>query len=197
MDAVELLTTRSSMPRLIEPGPSVEQLELIKKSAVRAPDHMSLAPYEFIQFQGKDRGILADIYQQAARINDFSETIVEQAGQLPFRAPLVIAACLRYQEHPKVPREEQLCTVACASHGMQQAAFAQGLGAIWRTGWIAEDDYVKEQLGLLKTMLVGFCVGTPAVPTPINLKRTPNRILCQQRQSAELKLSTLVRVGME
>ncbi|MCJ8316094.1 MULTISPECIES: nitroreductase family protein [Idiomarina] len=169
MDAVELLTTRSSMPRLIEPGPSVEQLELIKKSAVRAPDHMSLAPYEFIQFQGKDRGILADIYQQAARINDFSETIVEQAGQLPFRAPLVIAACLKYQQHPKVPREEQLCTVACAAHSMQQAAFAQGLGGIWRTGWTAEDDYVKEQLGLAEDdAIVGFLyVGTPAVPTPI------------------------------
>lgn len=169
MNAAELLTTRSSMPRLIEPGPSIEQLELIKKAAVRAPDHMSLAPYEFIQFQGQDRSVLADIYQQAARMNNFSETAIEQAGQVPFRAPLIIAACLKYQEHAKVPREEQLCTVACAAHGMQQAAFAQGLGAIWRTGWAAESSYVKEQLGLTeKDAIVSFLyVGTPAVPTPI------------------------------
>ena len=87
MKAEELLTTRSSMPRLNEPGPTQEQLELIQAAAVRAPDHMGLAPYQFILFQGKERQVLADVYQQAARLNDFSETVVEQAGQLPFRAP--------------------------------------------------------------------------------------------------------------
>ncbi|MFS6535724.1 nitroreductase family protein [Idiomarina loihiensis] len=169
MNAEELLTSRSSMPRLSEPGPTIEQLELIKAAAVRAPDHMGLTPYQFIQFQGKERQVLADIYQQAARLNDFSETVIEQAGQLPFRAPMIIVSCLRFQEHPKVPRDEQLCTVACATHGMQQAAFAQGIGAIWRTGWMAEDDFIKEQLGLsVDDAIVGFLyVGTPAVPTPI------------------------------
>ena len=53
MKAEELLTTRSSMPRLNEPRPTQEQLELIQAAAVRAPDQMGLAPYQFILFQGK------------------------------------------------------------------------------------------------------------------------------------------------
>lgn len=169
MNAEELLRTRSSMPRLNEPGPTLEQLELIKAAAVRAPDHMGLTPYQFIVFEGKERRILADLYQQAARLNDFSETVIEQAGQLPFRAPQIIVSCLRYKEHKKVPRDEQLCSVACATHAMQQAAFAQNLGAIWRTGWMAESDLIKEQLGLAEEdAVVGFLyVGTPAIPTPI------------------------------
>lgn len=176
MNAEELLTTRSSMPRLNEPGPTLEQLKLIQTAAVRAPDHMGLAPYQFISFQGKERQILADIFQQAARLNDFSETVVEQAGQLPFRAPLVIVSCLRFEEHPKVPRDEQLCTVACATHGMQQAAFTQGIGAIWRTGWMAENDSVKDQLGLsVDDAIVSFLyVGTPAIPTPIKPQKDPS-----------------------
>ena len=59
---------------------------------------------------------------------------------------------------------------------MQQACFALGLGAIWRTGWLAEDDYVQEQLGLgADDDIVGFLyIGTPAVPTPIKPERDPS-----------------------
>ncbi|MGM0481221.1 MAG: nitroreductase family protein [Pseudomonadota bacterium] len=169
MDALKLLTTRSSMPRLMEPAPSEEQLELIRRAAIRVPDHMNLSPYRFIEFMGRDRGLLSDIYQQAARLNDFSEQRTEQAGQFPFRAPLIIASCLRYVDNDKVPRIEQLAAVSCATMAMQQACFAQGLGAIWRTGWVAQDDYVREQLGCLPDdEIVGFLyIGTPAVPTPI------------------------------
>jgi nitroreductase len=169
MDALELLTTRSSMPRLIEPAPTPQQLQMIRKAAIRVPDHMNLSPFRFIEFLGRDRQLLADIYQQAARLNNFSNERVEQAGQIPFRAPMIIATCLRYVDNEKVPRHEQYATVACATMAMQQACFAMGLGAIWRTGWLAEDDYVREQLGCsVDDEVVGFLyVGTPAVPTPV------------------------------
>lgn len=169
MDAIELLTTRSSMPRLIEPAPSLAQLELIRKAAIRVPDHMNLSPYQFIEFIGSERQLLSDIFQQSARLNEFADEQVERAGQIPFRAPLIIASILRHQPHDKVPWQEQFASVACATMAMQQACFAQGLGAIWRTGWLAEDDYVREQLGCQEDdEIVGFLyIGTPAVPTPV------------------------------
>ena len=187
MDALELLQTRSSMPRLIEPAPTPEQLEIIKKAAVRVPDHVNLSPYAFYQFMGSDRQILADIYQQAARLNDFSEERVEQAGQIPFRAPLIITACLRYQKHDKVPRDEQFATTACALMAMQQAAFAQGLGAIWRTGWPAQSDYVREQFKCSEDdEIVGFLyIGTPAVPTPIKPEKDYSPYFLTANQVAE------------
>ncbi|TDP40765.1 hypothetical protein DEU29_101315 [Idiomarina aquatica] len=61
MDALELLTTRSSMPRLIEPAPTPQQLQMIRKAAIRVPDHMNLSPFRFVEFLGRDRQLLADI----------------------------------------------------------------------------------------------------------------------------------------
>lgn len=169
MDAIELLTTRSSMPRLIEPGPSNEQFELLLKAAGRAPDHMALMPYEFIVFSENKRQQLGEIFSQAAQYKGHEAAQVTQASQLPLRAPMVIVVAMKYQANDKVPRDEQLSSAACAALLMQQAAFVQGLGAIWRTGWFAEDETVKAGLRLQpEDAIVGFLyVGTPAVPTPI------------------------------
>lgn len=169
MNALELLTTRSSMPRLVEPGPSAEQFKVMLRAAARAPDHMALMPYEFIVMAGDERLKLGQIFQQAAQRKGLADGACAQANQLPLRAPLVIVVAMKYQQHDKVPRDEQFASAACSALLMEQAAFAQGLGAIWRTGWFAEDEGVKADLGLAtEDAIVGFLyVGTPAVPTPI------------------------------
>lgn len=169
MQAIELLTTRSSMPRLIEPGPSPEQFEILQRAAGRAPDHVALMPYRFIVYTGAARQRLGAIYRSAAEAKGLSEEACVQASQLPLRAPMVIACLLDYKVHDKVPRDEQFASAACATLLMQQAAFAQNLGAIWRTGWFAEDKQVLDALGAKAgDAIAGFLyVGTPAVPTPI------------------------------
>lgn len=169
MQALELLTSRSSMPKVVAPGPTPEQLQLMLQAASRAPDHLQLMPYRFHVFSGKGLQRLSDIFAEAAAIRGQSEAQQELAQQLPKRAPMVIAVCLRWSEHDKVPRDEQFATAACATLLLQQAAFAQGLGAIWRTGWFAEDSYVMEQLECSEDdAIVGFLyVGTPAVTTPV------------------------------
>ncbi|RUO60345.1 nitroreductase family protein [Pseudidiomarina insulisalsae] len=169
MQAIELLTTRSSMPRLIEPGPSAEQFELMQRAAGRAPDHKALMPYRFVVFQGEGRQRLGAIFRAAAEAKGLSEEACMKASQQPMRAPMVIACLMDYQPHEKVPRDEQFATTACATLLLQQAAFAQNLGAIWRTGWFAEDAAVLAALeAKSEDAIVGFLyVGTPAVPTPI------------------------------
>lgn len=169
MNAIELLTTRSSMPRLIEPGPSAEAFNTLLKAAGRAPDHMALMPYELIVFRDDARQRLGKIFSLAAQYKGLDDAQITQASQLPLRAPLIIVVAMKYQLHDKVPRDEQFASAACAALLMQQAAFAQGLGAIWRTGWFAEDETVKAELALRpEDAIVGFLyVGTPAVPTPI------------------------------
>ena len=169
MQALELLMTRSSMPRLIEPGPTAEQFAVMQKAAGRAPDHMALMPYRFVVFQGEQRQRLGSIFQAAAQAKGLSEEACIQASQMPLRAPMVIACLLDYQAHEKVPRDEQFASAACATLLLQQAAFAQGVGAIWRTGWFAEDASVQAALDAKsEDTIIGFLyVGTPAVPTPI------------------------------
>ena len=169
MDALELLTTRSSMPRLVAPGPSAAQFAVMQQAAGRAPDHMELMPYRFVVFTDAGLTRLADIFVAAAQARGDDALQLERVGQLPLRAPMVIACLMDYQAHDKVPSDEQFASAACATLMMQQAAFAQGLGAIWRTGWLAEDASVLAALGGKPTdKIVGFLyVGTPAVSTPI------------------------------
>lgn len=169
MNAIDLLTQRSSMPRLIEPGPSVEHYELMQKAALRAPDHVQLQPYRFVHFYGAGLQQLSDIFVAAAKQRGDDEEAQQRISEAPFRAPSVIACIMTYKAHEKVPRVEQLCTAACATMAMQQAAFAQGLGAIWRSGWLTQSEYIKARLQLgNEDELLGFLyVGTPFVPTPI------------------------------
>lgn len=168
MDAIELLTTRSSQPRLTEPAPSGDALELIKKAAVRAPDHASLKPWKFIVCEGAGRKKLGEMLEQAAIASGMSDKDVDRAPQLPMRAPMVIVAIAKYKEHPKVPQIEQVASTACAVHSMQMAAVAQGFQGIWRTGIYAQDENLREALYLEdEDEIVGFLyLGTAVCEAP-------------------------------
>lgn len=174
MDAIELLTQRSSMPRLINPGPDTDSMQLIQRAALRVPDHMGLMPVRCQVFTGDELVKLGKLFTQAAHQDaGFSEQDKERAGQLPLRAPMMIVVSTLYQEHPKVPLHEQYATAACSCMAMQQMCFALGYGAIWRSGPYLDSPTIKAGLNIKPDdQLVGFLyVGTPAVPIPIKPQR--------------------------
>ncbi|WP_372767101.1 NAD(P)H nitroreductase [Pseudoalteromonas sp.] len=157
MNALELLLERQSDSKLTTPGPTPEQLEIIKQAALRVPDHAALKPWQFILVEGDAREKLGEIYYQAALNNNADEKTLERAKELPLRAPLIIICIAKYKPHAKVPRIEQVQSAGCAVMAMQQAAFAQGLAGVWRTGSYAQDEYVKQALNLsTDDELVGF-----------------------------------------
>lgn len=160
MDALTLLTTRYSSPRLTEPAPSGDALELIKRAAVQVPDHGALRPWRFVVAEGREAlSRLGDIFAEAAIEEDpsISVDIQERARQLPMRAPMVITCIAKVTEHPKVPASEQIQSAACAVMAMQQMAFALGFGGVWRTGAYAQQDYVKQAFDLQPDdEIVGF-----------------------------------------
>lgn len=185
MDAIELLTKRSSMPRLIAPAPDKESMQILQRAALRVPDHMNLTPYRCQLVEGEHLAELGLIFQRAAeQETGFSDRDRERAAQLPLRAPLIIVVSTKYQEHPAVPYPEQLASAACATMAMQQACFALNYGAIWRSGKYAESALVCEALGVeAPNQIVGFLyVGTPAVPTPVKPEREQNLFESTQLQ---------------
>ena len=105
------------------------------------------------------------MYYQCALAEQQSEKVVNRAKDLPLRAPVIIIAIAKYEEHPKVPRIEQIQSAGCSVLAMQQAAFAQGLGGVWRTGYFAQSNAVKQALNLNELdEIVGYLyIGTPAV----------------------------------
>ncbi|WOT03846.1 NAD(P)H nitroreductase [Shewanella youngdeokensis] len=166
MDALTLLLTRQSTPRLIAPAPTEEQLTNILNAAIRVPDHAGLTPWEFIIATGDGLHKLGDIFAEATTINSDEVEKIDKARSMPLRAPMVITVVAKVKQHAKVPAFEQQLAAGCAAMAMQQAVFAQGLGGIWRTGPLAFDRYVHQQLALKECdQIVGFLyIGTPAIP---------------------------------
>lgn len=157
MQALDLLLNRSSQPRLQAPAPEGEALNNIMQAALKVPDHRCLSPWRFVVCTGLGLNRLGEIFQQAAIQADADEAVVNRAVQLPLRAPMVIVAIAKYQEHEKVPWVEQVASASCAVHAMQMAAVAQGFQGVWRTGSYAQDEHVKQSFACsAEDEIVGF-----------------------------------------
>lgn len=169
MNAIDLLLNRQSDSKLQAPGPTKEQLSIIQQAALKVPDHAALKPWEFIIVEGEKRHKLGEIYYQSAIKNLNPENpvdakAIQRSKDMPLRAPMIIIAIAKYIEHAKVPRIEQVQSAGCAVMAMQQAAYAQGLAGVWRTGSYASCEHVKTALGLNELdEIVGYLyLGTAA-----------------------------------
>ncbi len=159
MDGMALLLDRQSHGRLEGPVPMAEQMEMIYRAALRAPDHGELRPWRFIEYSGEGREALGEIFARAELEDnpDVSDRTLEKARSKPLRAPVVIAVIAAVKADKKVPRIEQVVSAGCAAHAMLYAAHAQGLGAMWRTGDVVRHWHVRHALGLEHDdELVGF-----------------------------------------
>ncbi|MBB3103619.1 nitroreductase family protein [Azomonas macrocytogenes] len=166
MEALELLSGRVSVAGLCEPAPTPEQLDIMFRAALRAPDHALLRPWRFLTIAGEGRERLGELFARAlARDPQVQPAALDKARKTPLRAPLLIVVIASPKPHPKVPEIEQLLAAGCAAHGLLLAAHAQGIGAIWRTGEFAYDSFVARGLGLeAHERIIGFIyAGTPEV----------------------------------
>jgi nitroreductase len=164
MDAITLLHSRNSMPKLCDPAPAGDVLADIIKAGLRAPDHARLRPWRFLTIAGEARsqlgGLLVAATRQrqaaAAQLSMTEQEAIAVAAKA-LRAPLIVVVIADIQVHPKVPAIEQLISAGCAAHGILLAAHAYGFAGIWRTGSHAYDPVVKQGLGLSATEeIVGF-----------------------------------------
>lgn len=166
MEAIEALTQRVSIPKLQEPGPTAEQWQIMLRAAQRAADHGQIRPWRFLTIEGEARVKLGQLFCDSALQDtpDLPETFRQKLKNMPLRAPALLIVIARSQEHPKVPEEEQVIAVGAAAQNVLNAAYALGLGAIWRTGDMAYNRHVHQGLGLAAyEKLVGYIyLGTPA-----------------------------------
>jgi len=170
MEAIELLRSRHSASKLGAPAPSAEAVEAMLEAAARAPDHGQLQPWRLILIEGDARRSFGEILAEAlARRNPLAgEPALAREREKALRAPLIIVVTTRCDRSGKIPVVEQIVSAGCAAHGLMLAAFAQGLGAFWRTGEAAYDEAVKGALGVSSDdLIVGFIfVGTDTGDAP-------------------------------
>jgi nitroreductase len=99
--------------------------------------------------EGAAREQMGELLAEAAKLQDgeVTEAAIDKARNGPLRAPLVVVVIARVQDHVKYPKSEQLLAAGCAAHGILLAAYAQGIGAVWRTGDLAYSAHVAKGLG--------------------------------------------------
>lgn len=159
MDALTAISQRVSVAQLTGPGPSKQQLEQIYQAAFRAPDHAWMRPWRYLTIQGQGLVELGQVFAEAGVMAEpsLAEEKIIKLKNMPQRAPTLIVAIATIKEHPKVPAVEQRLAVGAGIQNMLTAAYALGLGAIWRTGEMAYNNFVLESLGLSKhEEILGF-----------------------------------------
>jgi nitroreductase len=159
VDALELLLGRTSALKLAEPAPSAEELDVVLRSAVRAPDHGRLRPWRFVVIQADQRERFGELMADSlrARSSDVSPELLQRERAKAMRAPVivVVAACVRTDRN--IPAIEQIASASAAAQNIMLAAHAQGFGAMWKTGAPAYDTAVKRSLGLADAdEIIGF-----------------------------------------
>ena len=170
MDALAVLQARVSITKLIEPVPNAAQLFEVFKAAARAPDHGKLKPWRFLVIQGEGLSDLSNVLVAALlKANpDVSPAVIEKTKNMPFRAPMIVIAIAKCQEHSSIPLQEQVIACGAAVQNMLNALFALKYGAVWRTGDLAYNEDVEQALGLegLEKIIGFIYVGTPAQDIP-------------------------------
>lgn len=170
-NVIDVLRQRTSCGQLEAPGPSPDQLNTLFEVAFRAADHHQLRPWRFLVIEGDALPQLGQLFlaSQEKQQTNLSPEEKNRLLALPLRAPMVITVVASVQDNPKVPANEQLLATGAAVQNMLNAAFAMGLGAIWRTGYLAYDPDVAEGLGLsANEHIVAFLyLGTPKVPAKL------------------------------
>ena len=147
MDAIKNLLSRKSSKNLEAPFPSKKEMDIVYQSALRAPDHAWLRPSKFLEFKGESLEELSKIFTNFA--NDHykeDKAFIEKAKAAPFRAPMVIVLITEIKDHPKVPAIEQMLSTSAATQNILLALHALGYGAIWKTGKLALNENIPEEI---------------------------------------------------
>jgi nitroreductase len=159
LEALDLLLERDSAQRLTAPAPGDEALEIIFRSAVRAPDHGRLRPWRFVVIPEQALPRFGDLLADSLRRDapDTPPGLLERERAKALRAPMIVVVAARLTPSPKIPEIEQILSAGAAAQTVLLAAQAQGFGAVWKTGRPAYDDEIKRALGLEPTdAIVGF-----------------------------------------
>ena len=173
MDALTVLHNRVSSSRMSPEEPDQQTLDRVFRAALRAADHALLRPWRFLVIRGEGRRNLGQLFAEATRAEqpDTSAAMLDNTIAKALRAPVIVVAISSPKPHPKVPVFEQELSTGAAVQNMLNAAYAQNLGAIWRTGSVAEAPAVRQGLELaaderiIGFLYLGYDAGRPR-PVP-------------------------------
>jgi nitroreductase len=156
---IEILSSRVSHRKLVAPAPSKEQVDAIMAVALRAPDHALLRPWRFRIYTGDALKRLGKHFA-AASANADPSIDTDKLAKIEaksLRAPMIIIVSVIVKEHKKVPEIEQFLSAGASAQNILMAAHFQGIGAMWRTGSLCFNPFMKKELDMEENeSIIGF-----------------------------------------
>ncbi len=158
---LEFLSTRRSFPvaALNAPGPDHEQLQGILKLATRVPDHLCLAPWRFLTFEGNAREQAGALFAQRYGVLH-TDALPDELARERRRfccAPVVIAVISSPNIAHKTPVWEQELSAGALCYNLLLASNAAGWAGVWLSQWMAFDPFIAAEFGLSKDeRIAGF-----------------------------------------
>jgi nitroreductase len=151
---VALISARRNVSprRLLEPGPSSDQLTSLFELVAAAPDHGLLTPWRFVVVPAGERGRLAEAFALALIDRDPGATLeqIEAAREKAHRSPLLILAIVRLtsKSEPEIPDLERVTSLGCAVQNLLLGATAMGFGSGLASGRAVNSTRMRELFGL-------------------------------------------------
>ncbi|MCI1193501.1 nitroreductase [Calidifontimicrobium sp. SYSU G02091] len=165
-----LLERHSIGPRwMTAPGPTLAQLRLATRAALRAPDHGRLVPWRAVVVPDGGREVLADLFARFARDAGKTDEDVAIERERAFNGPALVAWVVRIDDDvPEVPAHEQWMCAGGALANFLNALHLMGFGAKTLSGRKCRHPALTQAFCREREQLVAFvCIGTPTrKPTP-------------------------------
>jgi len=135
----------------------MDALTVLQKRVSSAILHGALTPWRFLTMTGEARQKFSDALYSIREAEGVTGRGLSKMKTIGLRAPMIIVAIASIKASEKIPDIEQDWSAVAATQNLILAAEAQGLGAIWRTGWPAFHQQVNALLGLTNAeKIVGF-----------------------------------------
>jgi len=147
--AEALITSRQNISprRLVEPGPSAEQVARLFRAAASAPDHGLLRPWRFVLIPEDKRLELAEVFALALIDRDPGATLdqIEAAREKAQRAPLLMLAAARLGPcEPDIPILERMVSVGCAIQNILLSAHSMSFGSSLTSGQAMRSNRMRD-----------------------------------------------------
>jgi nitroreductase len=166
--ALRLIQSRRNVSprRLVEPGPTQQQLSAILSAAAAAPDHGSLMPWRFVVAPVSKRHLLAEAFALALIDRDPGATLeqIEAAREKAYRAPFLMLAIVRLgTTEQAVSAAERLVSLGCAVQNVLLAATAAGFGSGLTSGQAISSPRLASFCGLSVGEQLVCCINIGSV----------------------------------
>lgn len=151
---IDAINARRSVGNLSLPMPSQDELNQVLLSAMSAPDHKQLKPWQFWVLTDNALTQFGEVLLQAALSEakqtgeELDDVTCKKIVNMPLRAPMIIVIATKMKYHEKVPPYEQLLSAGAAAQNMLLALDSLGYKSVWRTGPLCNLPEVKAYFGI-------------------------------------------------